>query len=60
MFQQVYVLPCIFTYQRKHFIVSFECAVALLYSVDARLRLDLVGIEGPEGHREPLVPVGLS
>ena len=28
--------------------------VALLYSVDARLRLDLVGIEGPEGHTESL------
>ena len=38
--------------------VSFECVVALLYSVDARLCLDLVYIEGPEGHREPLVPVG--
>ena len=34
--------------------------VALLYSVDARLRLDLVCIEGPEGHREPLVPIGLG
>ena len=28
--------------------------VALLYSVDARLRLDLVCIEGLEGHRESL------
>ena len=44
----------VFTCQRKHLNASFECAVALLCSIDARLRLDLVGIEGPEGHTESL------
>ena len=44
---------------RKCFNASLG-GVALLYSVDARLGLDLVCIEGPEGHREPLVPIGLG
>ena len=34
--------------------------MALLYSVDGILRLDLVYIKGPEGYREPLVPIGLG
>ena len=40
-----------------------ECSFGwwhLSFLVDAWLWLHLVGVKGPEGHREPLVPIGLS